>query len=349
MSRLPEQPKPQPDNVASDDVAIEKRDCLVAAGLVFHLVVHPNEHGRRIDAFLARHFRNYTSFRLHRMVAAGQVKVDDHLCDVTQRVFRFETVSIHLIEPPDKLLDPEQLPLRVLYDDPWMMVVDKPAGMVAHPIGEFQTGTLCNGIQNQLDFSTVAIGLLRPGIVHRLDRMTSGLLMIAKTADMHARLSTLVQDGRVDKQYLALVEGHPTLTDQIIDLPIGSVPGSSILMSVASNSRNPRTARTDIKVLNRLRTSSLVQCRLHTGRNHQIRVHLAAIGHPVVGDEFYCVENRVNILPESERDLFTRHALHATILKFVHPILKHTLTVRSTPPADFWRMLGRTDQSHAIL
>lgn len=306
--------------------------------MVFNFVVHPIDHGRRIDAFLARHLRNYTTYRLHRMVAAGLVKVDQLPCEVSQRIFRSQTVSITLIDPPDKLLAPKQLPFRVLYEDPWMLVVDKPAGMVAHPIGEFQSGTLCNGIQDRLDKATVAAGLLRPGIVHRLDRMTSGLLMVAKTSDMHVRLSAMIQNGQIDKQYLALVLGHPTFEETVINKPIGAVPGSSILMSVALNSRNPRTARTDVKVLHQLRSTSLVQCRLHTGRNHQIRVHLASVGHPVVGDEFYRAGNLVTSTPECQRDLSVRHALHATALRFQHPILQHTITVRSAPPANFWHI-----------
>lgn len=344
MKHLPEQTKSPLQNAGAGNLTGPPDE-----GLVFELVVHANDHGRRIDAFLAKHFRNYTTFRLHRLVAAGLVKVDQLHCEVTQRVFRSQSVRIHLVEPPDKLLAPEQLPVRVLYEDPWMLVVDKPAGMVVHPIGEFQSGTLCNAIQNHLDRGTIAAGLLRPGIVHRLDRMTSGLLAVAKTSDMHTRLSSMIQDGRFDKQYLALIHGHPTFEDRVIDKPIGAVSQSSILMSVAPDSRNPRTARTDVKVLKKLPLTTLVQCRLHTGRNHQIRVHLASIGHPVVGDEFYRTGNRVTSTPEALRDLSVRHALHAAALQFDHPVLNQRVIVKSPPTTDFWMMLAFSSQQDSTV
>ncbi|MEP3479245.1 MAG: RluA family pseudouridine synthase [Fuerstiella sp.] len=303
----------------------------------FEFIVQPADHGRRIDAFLARHLRNHTSWRLHRLVGEGLAFVDGLPCEMAQRVFRGQAVQIRLVEAPDKLLEAECLAFDVLYEDPWMLVVNKPAGMVAHPIGQFQSGTLCNGIQHRLDCETVAVGLLRPGIVHRLDRMTSGLLMVAKTAEMHTGLSTLIQNGLIEKQYLALVQGQPSFDTLMIDKPIGAVPGSSILMSVAADCRSPRSAKTDVRVLQQLRTSSLVQCRLHTGRNHQIRVHLASVGHPVIGDEFYLANNAVNEKLEVGRDLTVRHSLHASVLQFQHPVMKHIVTVRCSPPSDFWQ------------
>lgn len=308
----------------------------VESVLSFEFQAQADDHGRRIDAVLARYLRNYTSWKLHRMVVAGLVVVDELPCEVTQRVFRRQSIRVQLVEPPDKLLVPEALNVPVLYDDPWLMVVDKPAGMVAHPIGEFQSATLCNGIQHVLDQETVAKGILRPGIVHRLDRMTSGLLILAKTTDVHRQLSEMISSGEVQKQYLALVHGWPDFTQITIDRPIGGVPGSSILMTVAEGCRRPRPARTDVRVLKRLRSTSLLQCRLHTGRNHQIRVHLASVGHPVFGDEFYDINNVVRSGQESNRDLNARHALHAAALCFQHPVMGHRLTVRKSPPLDFW-------------
>lgn len=326
--------------VRKDDVPCVDAGAANPYSMNFEFIVQRDDHGRRIDAFLARHFRNYTSWRLHRFVAQNLALIDGLPCEVTQRVFRRQTVQIRLVEPPDKLLEAERIPFDVMYEDPWMLVVNKPAGIVAHPIGQYQSGTLCNGIQDRLDDETVAAGLLRPGIVHRLDRMTSGLLMVAKTAEMHSGLSGLIQNGLVEKQYLALVYGQPNFEASIIDRPIGSLPGSSVLMSVAENCRNPRKARTDVRVLKNLRGSSLMQCRLHTGRNHQIRVHLASAGHPVVGDEFYQTGNAVTAKKEIGRDLTVRHALHASVLQFQHPVMSHLITVRCAPPSGFWRTLG---------
>ncbi|MEY2726149.1 MAG: Ribosomal large subunit pseudouridine synthase [Planctomycetota bacterium] len=310
---------------------------------VVEFLVEPFLSGSRIDSFLARHLRNYTSWRLHRLVASGLACIDDHPAEPADRVFTGQSVRIRLIEPPDKLLQPSppSAPIPIIYQDPWLIVVDKPAGIVAHPVGDFQDGTLSNILQWHLDRQSRFPGLLRPGVVHRLDRMTSGLIVAATEHLAHRLLSIDFQQSRISKSYTALVEGSPGFESRTIDLPIGRYPGgNSVLMSARPDALSPRPARTKVTVVERCRGYSRVECVLYTGRNHQIRVHLAQLGHPVLGDEYYGANGTIRQSPrfDDEEPLETRHALHACSLSFLHPILRQWLTFRSSPPADFQQL-----------
>ena len=273
------------------------------------------------------------------MVSAGMASVDDFPADAVQRVFRNQRVAIHLVEPPDKLLDSIDIAFSVVYEDPWLIVVDKPAGMVAHPVGDFQDGTLSNALQHYLNQQTVLKGLLRPGVVHRLDRMTSGLIVTAKDHMSHRLLSIEFQQGKLSKSYMALVDGSPEFEQIMIELPIGQRPGgNSVLMSARPDAKNPRPAKTKVTVVERLERHSLVECVLFTGRNHQIRVHLADLGYPIAGDEYYGPRGTIRKSSRSDGDEPTenRHALHARSLGFFHPILRVWMQFRTDPPPDFW-------------
>jgi len=334
--------------------------------------------GVRIDTFLLRHFRNYTPFRMQRMVRAGCVRVDDVPVPIEFRVRRGQQVEAALIEPPDKLLAAEPAPLDILFEDPWLLVVNKPAGQIAHPVGLHNTGTLCNAVQHHLDRHTPRRGLLRPGIVHRIDRYTSGLIAVAKEHLSHRRLSIEFQRGRVAKEYLALVDGVLDEDHFTIDRPIGvaSHPGC-VLMSCRDDARDPRPAETRIEVVERFPTHTLVKALPLTGRNHQIRVHLAAIGHPIAADEFYAPFGQIkptrfdprdpaddegddsvadDIAAPAEpsagekgdrvdnadsgqngtNDVIARHALHASRIRFRHPISREELEFHA-PLADDMR------------
>jgi 23S rRNA pseudouridine1911/1915/1917 synthase len=327
--------------------------------------------GVRIDSFLARHFRNYTPWKLQRLVAAGQVKLDGNTVEIAERVYQGDTVSIRLIEPPDKVHRPQPLPVDVVYEDAWLIVVDKPPGQITHPAGDLQTGTLCNALQHHFDQQTAWPGLLRPGIVHRLDRMTSGLIVVAKEHLAHRQLSIQFQQERISKSYLALVEGVLADDRGTIDVPIGTSPeAGSVLMSCSPEAGDRRPSRTDYEVLARGPELTLVRARPRTGRNHQIRLHMAEIGHPVVGDEFYgpfgaiklskaeykalCARRANGHKPgdrpgtngESADDVEAdeptgRHALHAHRLEFDHPILGGRVTFESPLPADLRALVDR--------
>ncbi len=328
---------------------------LMPTPFVAELIVEPFLTGKRIDTFLARHFRNYTTFRLQRIVRAGEVRINDVLADNDSRVYRDQRVSVRLIEPPDRLLPPTPGPLHVLYEDSWIMVVVKPAGQIAHPAGDYATNSLANVIQHHLDQQTHWRGLLRPGIVHRLDRLTSGVMVVAKEHLSHGLLTEAFTRRKVHKTYLALVMGVVAADAGTLDKPIGeSLDPESCLMTTHPDARDARTALTQFRVIERFPEHTLVEAKPVTGRHHQIRVHFADLGHPVVDDEFYGPfgwikkdpDGKAIPLPadlrepipasgdqQSARDdeemtrgipaeflLVGRHALHAHRLEFRHPI-----------------------------
>jgi 23S rRNA pseudouridine1911/1915/1917 synthase len=329
------------------------------------LIVERYLSGVRIDSFLERHFRNYTPWKLQRLVAAGQVKIDGNTVDITERVYQGDTVSVRLIEPPDKIHRPQSLPLDIVYEDAWLIIVDKPPGQIVHPAGDMQTGTLCNALQHHFDQQTAWPGLLRPGIVHRLDRMTSGLIVVAKEHLAHRQLSIQFQRERICKSYLALVEGVLAADSGSIDLPIGTSPeAGSVLMSVSPDAGDRRPSLTEYEALARGAEHTLVRARPKTGRNHQIRLHMAAIGHPVAGDEFYGPFGEIKLSrdeykalcarrakvkangrnPESPDEPFAdeptgRHALHAHRLEFEHPIFGGRIAFESPLPRDLQALL----------
>ena len=306
---------------------------------IFQFQVDGDSHGIRIDSFLMRCLRNFTRFRLQRIICAGGVAIDDVSAIASRRVRRGELVSVQLFEPPDKLFDPESININVLFEDDWLIAVDKPAGLIVHPVGKRQTGTLCNALQHRLDQQTKLPGILRPGIVHRLDRLTSGVIVVAKTFRAHKLLSIQFQERRVVKQYVALVEGHLPQDVGTIDLPIGRHPaGESILMTTDPGARDSRHALTEYRVIERRNKTTLVEVTPHTGRIHQIRVHFAALGHPLVGDEFYGPygEIRVDRLQATQTDRGnTRHWLHASRLELAHPDDGRPIFFEAPLPVEF--------------
>ena len=290
--------------------------------------------GVRVDSFLAKQLRNYTKWRLSRMVQAGLVTINSEIVEANRRVFTNETVCIHLMEPPDKLLEPESQPLDILHEDRWLLIVNKPAGIIAHPVGNFQSGTLCNFIQAHLDQQTKQRGILRPGIVHRLDRQTSGAIIIAKEHLAHRLLSILFQKKKIAKTYLAIVQGSFKDDFGTIDLPIGRDPVATALMSTAPNAIHPKQSITPWRVLKRFPNHTLVEAKPKTGRNHQIRVHFASIGHPLLGEPFYgAFGGFLGTKQESDSD--SRHALHASELSFQHPITHAEINITAPMPGDF--------------
>lgn len=317
------------------------------------LIVERDLHGIRIDSFLARHFRNYTSWRLARIVRAGGVTIDFAPIESARRVARGERVQVRLLEPPDKLLAPEPRTLPIVYSDAWLMVVDKPAGLIAHPTGDYQTGTLVNVCQHLLDLRTPQPGLLRPGIVHRLDRQTSGLMVVATNHRAHAGLTASFEESRVRKRYVALVEGNVADDAGVIELPIGRArSGRGVLMSARGDAIDRKPAVTHYRVLARYGSHTLVEARPLTGRNHQIRVHFAHVGHPLDGDEFYLARGAIRSIrsairaelsgleedlagmPPPLEEVEGRHFLHAAGLELPHPITGVWMSFESPLPED---------------
>lgn len=329
------------------------------------LIVDRGLRGVRIDSFLAKHLRNYSTWKLARIVRAGGVQIDHAPVDETRRVVAGDRVQVRLLEPPDHLHLSEPPDIRVVYHDSWLVVVDKPAGLIAHPTGDYQTGVLTNVLQSFVDELTPLPGLLRAGIVHRLDRQTSGVMVVALTHDAHAALSSAFEHGRVSKTYVALVEGVIDRPQGVIDLPIGrSRAGRGVLMSARADAVDRRPATTRYEVLRRYPRHTLVAARPLSGRNHQIRVHFAHIGHPLVGDEFYLALgairtersrvraelSRLAIDPvevvddEAGLEWEGRHALHAARLELAHPITGVWLTFSAGLPADMQQMIASVSE-----
>jgi 23S rRNA pseudouridine1911/1915/1917 synthase len=298
---------------------------------MFEFIVESELSGIRVDSFLIKHLRNYNSWRMQRIARAGGVTINDAPAEQTDRVFAGQRIQVRLLEPPDKLLEPAPIEIPILYEDPWILSVNKPAGLISHPVGETQVETLANALQSHLDRRTSHRGLLRPGIVHRLDRQTSGVMVVALTHHAHAALSGAFEASRVSKTYLALVEGRLAADEGTISLPIGRArTGRHVLMSCRADALERRPARTHYEVVARFRRHTLLLARPRTGRNHQIRVHLAALGHPLVGDEFYLPDGKFKAFHDPgennpSREVETglpirRHALHAIQLELAHPI-----------------------------
>jgi len=309
---------------------------MAESSLVLELTVEKSLNGVRIDSFLSRHLRNYTTYRLQRLIRAGLAFRNGIPIDLETRVFAGQSISLRLAEPPDKLLEPEALPLDILFEDPWLIAVNKPAGLIAHPVGRFQSGTLANAVQWHLDRQSRARGLLRPGIVHRLDRMTSGVMVLAKEHISHSDLSIQFQRGEVRKTYLALLEGELIEDRGEINLPIGRTASEkTVLMSAGPDARKPKPASTRYEVAERYSHRTLVKAWPRTGRIHQIRVHFAAIGHPLVGEEFY--EAGGGLRPKQTQG-DRRHALHAWRLIVRHPITRERFGFEASLPEDIRKM-----------
>lgn len=255
---------------------------------VLEFVVEPLFRGKRIDTFLEKHLRNYTTYQLHRLLRAGCVTVNQVPVDVIYRLKTNEVVRLNLICPPDRCTVAEDMPLKVIYEDAWLLVVNKDPGVNAHPGGDYQSGTLINAVQHYLDQQTALPGLLRPGMVHRIDRQTSGAIVLPKDHLSHRNLTKQFEQRVVNKSYRAILCGRLEEDSGSIDFPIGLVPNLKCnLMCAKPFARDPRHARTLFRVIERFDNYTFVEAKPVTGRHHQIRIHFSELGYPLLADEFY--------------------------------------------------------------
>lgn len=237
---------------------------------------------------------------------------------------------------------PEDIPLVIAYEDQHLVVVDKPAGMVVHPAVGNVTGTLVNALLHHCRGNLSGInGVARPGIVHRIDKDTSGLLVVAKSDAAHEGLAVQFAAHTVHRRYIAVCAGHPSPSEGTIDARIGRSDADRKKMTVLpNNSSRGKIAITHYKVLEKLDEASVIECRLETGRTHQVRVHCASIGHPLLGDPFYRRTPKP-LRPLLERLGFVRQALHAAELGFVHPLTGENIRFRSELPADMVELIDQ--------
>jgi 23S rRNA pseudouridine1911/1915/1917 synthase len=309
------------------------------------LTVEEDGAGQRLDRWLASRFPNETRSRLQAMIASGDVRLDRQAVRSAARLRLGQKVDVHWPEPVAALPQPEDIPLRIVHEDLHLVVVDKPAGLVVHPGAGAPSGTLVNALLHRLrDLSGIG-GVLRPGIVHRLDRGTSGLLVVAKDDETHRALARQFAARTVEKEYLALVLGVPARREGVIDAAIGRHPVDRKRMAVRPD--RGRTARSSFRVVEALDGAALLSVRIHTGRTHQIRVHLASLGHPVAGDATYGgARPPASRRPASRAALqaLRRPALHAARLGFDHPATGERVSFQSPLPPDIQAVLERLRQ-----
>ena len=289
----------------------------------------------RLDRFLADRNTGLSRSRLHSLIAEGMVTLNGAAGRPSQRVRAGDRVTLIVPAPRVSDVSPQPIPLTVVYQDAELIVVDKPAGLSVHPGPGHPDGTLVNALLALCPDIQGVGGVIRPGIVHRLDKDTSGLIVVAKTEAVHRSLSEQIKARKVDKGYLALAVGVPDPPQGRIDAPISRDPRHRKRMAVVLGGRDSRTA---YRVLERIAGYSLLELDLETGRTHQIRVHLAYLGHPLLGDGVY----------GKRSPLLERHFLHAHRLGFQHPLSGETLELRSELPPDLAQVVEelRREEEH---
>jgi 23S rRNA pseudouridine1911/1915/1917 synthase len=300
--------------------------------------VSEEDAGTRLDAFLAARIEGVSRTTLKRAIEEGDVLVGGHASKPSYKLRAGEHVEAELPEPPATEVEPEDIPLDIVYEDEEVVVVNKPAGMVVHPAAGVRTGTLANALAHRFaQFRTPQS--IRPGIVHRLDRDTSGLIVVAKTARAHESLSDQFRARTVFKSYAALVHGVTKDEKGKIEQPIARDPRNRTRMGVV---RGGRAALTLWRVRRRFERFTLLDVEIKTGRTHQIRVHLAWMKYPVVGDGTYGMGRDKTIADPRVRSAIAamgRQFLHAARLGFHHPRTGEWMSFDSQPPAELARLL----------
>jgi 23S rRNA pseudouridine1911/1915/1917 synthase len=304
-------------------------------------VVEGDAAGARLDRFLAERLPDLSRARIQDLIAGACVTLDGRPAKASARLRAGASVAVSVPEPAPATPAPEDIPLRVVHEDAHLLVVDKPAGLVVHPGAGASSGTLVNALLHRVhDLSGVG-GVLRPGIVHRLDKGTSGLIVVAKDDATHRALARQFAQRTVRKEYLAVVLGVPARAQGEIDRPIGRDPVHRRRMAV--DAPRARAARSSFRVRERLDAAALLEVTIHTGRTHQIRVHLASVGHPVAGDELYGGRRPPASTRAATREALgslKRPALHAARLEFDHPAGGGRLSLVSPLPADLESLLA---------
>ena len=301
-----------------------------------YIQVNDDGAGQRLDKFLASKDLDLSRSRIQHLISTGHIVVRGR--DKTSSGLRIKAgnnIHIHVPEIKPLSIEPAPIPLTILYEDIHLLVLEKPAGLVVHPGAGNEEHTLVHGLLHHCrDLSGIG-GHLRPGIVHRLDKFTSGLLVVAKDDKTHQRLAEQFQTRMVGKTYLALVRGRVSDRNGRLDSAIGRHPVNRKKMSIRSG--NARPAITEWHVIEELRGASLLSLNIHTGRTHQIRVHVSSLGHPILGDSLYGgpTEFRIGhaVIP------IRRQMLHSACLQFTHPITGEKMKWESMLPADMASVL----------
>ena len=293
------------------------------------LIVDGENKGIRLDAFIASNLENISRTNIKRLIEEGNITVNGNVPKVSYKTQENDEIIVEIPEAKELDIKAQDIPVEVVYEDKDIIVVNKPKGLVVHPANGNWDGTLVNAIMAICKDSLSGIGgEIRPGIVHRLDKDTSGLLIIAKNDEAHLNMSNQIKDREVKKIYYALVRGVVPENEATINMPIGRSSKDRKKMAVTKDGKE---AVTHFKVLERFRKYTLLEVKIDTGRTHQIRVHLSEIGYPVVGDEVY----------SNGKNEFGVHGqlLHAKSLDFKHPITGKPIHLEAELPEEFLEVL----------
>ncbi len=304
--------------------------------------------GQRIDRWLAEQAADLSRSQLQRLIDQGQVQVNHLQCDSKKYEVQPGDLVTVTVPPPTALnLEPESIPLDILYEDAHLIILNKPIGIVVHPAPGHATGTLVHALlshcqsEDKLETSLSGIGgVQRPGIVHRLDKDTSGALVIAKTDQAHKHLQAQIQAKTAQREYLGVVFGKPSTESGIIDRPIGRHPIDRKKMAIVPEEQGGRSARTHWDIQKRLGHFTLMHFRLETGRTHQIRVHCADMGYSIVGDQLYGRGRDIGVN-------LTGQVLHAWRLTIQHPITEEQIQVEAPLPPEFLKVVKILEQRNA--
>ena len=301
--------------------------------------LEPAHAGWRLDRALAAALPTLSRERLKALIRSGAVETDGGAVrDPAAKVRGEESLRVAVPEPQPAHNEAQDIPLNILFEDEHLLVVDKPAGLVVHPAAGNLDGTLVNALLHHCRGSLSGIGgVARPGIVHRIDKDTSGLLVVAKTDVAHGGLAKQFAAHSIDRRYLAITSGVPKTASGTVDAPLARSSADRKKIAIVEDGRGKR-AVTHWKRLEVLSDAALVECSLETGRTHQVRVHMASLGHPLLGDPVYSRS-------KAHRDLlkslgFQRQALHAAVLGFTHPVTKNRLSFSSGMPADMQELFN---------
>lgn len=289
--------------------------------------------GRRIDKVLSEYFDNYSRSFIKKLFEDGQILVNGKSVKPSYNIKNGDTCDISVPDPVNIEIEPEDIPLDIIYEDSDVILVNKPKGMVVHPAPGHYTGTLVNGLMYHFKDSLSGInGEFRPGIVHRIDMNTTGILVVCKNDNAHRSLSEQLHEHSITRKYYAIVHGNMIQDDGTVDKTIGRSPKDRKKMAV--NSRNGRRAVTHYHVIERFGGAyTLIECQLETGRTHQIRVHMASIGHPILGDDVYG--------PKKCPYKLEGQTLHAGVLGFIHPSTGEYVEFSTDLPEYFKELINK--------
>jgi 23S rRNA pseudouridine1911/1915/1917 synthase len=326
---VPDEPPAEDSSEIEEELSAEPRQRIVGEESV----------GLRLDLYLAQQFPTHSRVQLRKAVNAATIEVDGQRAKAAHRLKLGERISVRLPPIEREAPRPENIPLDILYEDEWLAAINKPPGMVVHPAKGHWVGTLTSALQFHFDQLSGAGGPTRPGIVHRLDRDTSGVMVVAKTDEIHFALSGQFEQRTVEKEYFAIVSGNPDHDRDFIDQPIGIHPYQREKMAIRRDHPTSRPARTFYEVTERFNGFAAVKLLPRTGRTHQLRVHLHHIGCPVLCDRLYggrAEITRGDLSGDSSDAtvLLSRQALHALRLALTHPQTGERMEFIAALPAD---------------